>query len=329
MIVLMSCLAGLTLRDEGVDAARVHMNAVIKHNPDLSRYGDVPFRLLARNDLLLAAADGSRPSLPFSPRQTHLKPRAPILFMAGQSALRTMDLLPQACQGQAVVHTIFLKLHELGLLCDLDQATETDVRVLDSVMYCTEYHLCLAASVSGTQDISGPFDSVVLAAQLFASSSMRFTFHTWQSAPQPKTLRQLYTSLKQSERLLEEWEKHGRLESLLWVLFIGRSTARNLLLKREPWVSHLTDTGQSRNSESHTNTTLSFQKRIGSLGTDSVFFLGSFLVKKLQDVVRKLKINNADEFERVLRLFPWTEHFSAKDCEQTWNEIEPEDESCL
>ncbi|KAF1349698.1 hypothetical protein BDV97DRAFT_421513 [Delphinella strobiligena] len=168
---MMSCLAGLTLRDEGVDAARVHMDAVIKHNSDLSKYGDVPFRLLARNDLLLAAADGSRPSLPFCPRQTHLKPRASIIFMA--------------------------------------------------------------------------------------------------------------------------------------------------------------DTGQSRNPDSHTDTALKLHKRIDSAGPNSVFSLGSFLLEKLQDVVSKLKINNADEFKRVLRNFPWTEHFSAKDCDPTWKEIEPEDESCL
>lgn len=196
-------------------------------------------------------------------------------------------------------------------------------------MYCTEYHLCLAASISSRQYISSPFDSVVLAAQLFASSSMRFTFHTWQSAPQPKTLRQLCTSLKRPGRLLEEWENHGHLESLLWVLFIARSTARNLLLKREPWISHWTDTGQSRNPDSHTDTALKLHKRIDSAGPNSVFSLGSFLLEKLQDVVSKLKINNADEFKRVLRNFPWTEHFSAKDCDPTWKEIEPEDESCL
>ncbi|KAL1303774.1 hypothetical protein AAFC00_007111 [Neodothiora populina] len=321
LVVLMSCLVGLALHDEGLDAAQMHMDSIVRlvtEKDALSQIDRTAFRFIVRNDLRLTAARGydRRPMLPFIHRYPYPESNARIRQVAKHGAQQTMKLLPShpmyTTTQKAELHDLFIKLHEMTQLCDLDEPAPEDVNALEGVMYWIEYHMSTIFfeqqdhnnnnnknNNNNTRQASfNPLFTMVLAAQAFANSCMRFPYHTWQSTSQRRILRRLYDSLAMASTprqcctplpLTEEWVAANgsieSLESLLWVLSVAQSVVRRL-------------TGGVKDE-----------------------LAARRLLSQLNDTRAVLQIGDVKSFESFLRRFPWTERFSPKDCEVVWDDM--------
>lgn len=322
----MYCLSGVTLLDEGMKAATLHMNALIDvaaKSPDLSGYDGIAFLFIVRNDLRLAAAAFRKPVLPFCDRYAHLRPDVSLLSMASQLTLRTLKLSGRIYDDQAIIYETFYRLHQLALLCDLHEPSINDVRCLEGVMYWVDYHLCTLTSNEGlscSEVAFLPSTVVSIAAQLFAWSCLKFANHIWQTSSMKNVFRRLCRALLQRTTLLEDWQEHRQLESLLWVLFIAHGISHMTSPYYEAVVSRCREPSGKKKHVTRTLLTLGATVGIHDLAQDSPLSVEMLLVEKLREVITRLEIHDEAKFEEVLRLFPWTKHFSAECCKRAWEE---------
>lgn len=284
----------------------MHINAIVKlvaANSDLARFKDSVFQFITRNDLWHAFIACRKPILPFCRRHPHVEPDPTIIVTADYLAIRTTKLLPPSQFDHVTIYALVNKLHQLSLLCELASPSPSDVRALGAVMYWCEHHLStmiaeqanLRVTTAGESSFNA-FFVVLLTCQLSAWSCMRFTFHVWQSASQSSLLQRLCRALVSSGDLLQDWQIYGRLESLLWTLFIAHITLRNLSMTHQA-------------------------SSLKGFGHDRAAPTKFFLVTAMKKVVDKLKVSDVVEFRRVVRLFPCTEHCSATCFDQAWAEV--------
>lgn len=92
------------------------------------------------------------------------------------------------------------------------------------------------------------------------------------------------------EDLLFWWQSEGRLESLLWLLFVAWSLAGlECNNQRGEWMPSLHAT--------------------------------PWFMAKLKETVAALNLETKKDFEDTLRVFPWVDHFCEKNFQRAWEQI--------
>lgn len=107
-----------------------------------------------------------------------------------------------------------------------------------------------------------------------------------------QALNRLHEGLYKAEGLVRWWrdENGSNLESLLWVLFVAWGIARMACTNQyNVWMP-----------EHHAK--------------------GWFL-NRLQEVRRELGLVSKEEFETIMKMFPWVDHFCAESCEDAWKQM--------
>lgn len=303
-------------------------------NQDLSKFSDVHFDFLIRTDLRLAVVASSKPLLPFCPRNVHLEMDPDVLITTDHRALSNMNFLPKTRRDPIAVHAVFVNLHRLCALCDREDLGVDDVKVLDNLMYWTEYHLCTMVAegahhhrdgTNSTSRTMDAFHAVIVASQLFAWTCMKCTFHMWQADSLPLLLDRLCIVLKRPTDLVNEWLRQGPdtdvvhacahrspLQSLLWVLFTALSALKGVEARRQASQKPPAAIFSPQNSDS---TKGLLQASFSQASTRH------FLCVKMAEVVTRMKIQDRLDFERILRHFPTTKHYPPGIYEQTWLEL--------
>lgn len=295
-----SVQAVLSLAQRKFDASNAHAQAgrkLISRSPGLSTFRLLQWRHIVWNDLRLASAMLEQPLLPFSPRNASARLPSNLTDQAHVLALATNQLVPTSPRlSTKAAYDLFLGLHQICLALGMPLVEEKQTLAIENVYYGTAYQLCLMTADVRSID-PRPFsasDSLVLCAASFMWScvpsfvSYRIIFPSVVEIIQSQLLGQLYERLVHEVDLVGSWRDQARLESLLWVLFVGTIAANTTSSDNNPWMPQ-----PAR----------------------------PWFGKALREIMVELQVHSVGDLERALRLFPWATPFSSGDCRMLWNKV--------
>lgn len=248
LATLIANMAGLSLGDDGPEAALIHLKAAtkiaMKQTPGLFTFTEVQWRTLVWNDLRIAGASFTKPILPYAPRSLSANPPRAIGVESNRLAEISMSMMPEANFGDSAkqVYLVFQKLHTVCLIYDeRGPPTPPIIMAHMGAYHWLVHHLCALTSEKCVLDKSGSDLKMInftagagmlLAGQLFAWSCMPSQNHHKIHLPPNKSivevriLRVLIQGLREQtgNDLVYFWQSQMRLEALIWVLVIAGGT---------------------------------------------------------------------------------------------------------
>lgn len=238
-------MASLSLSDDGGDAALIHMKAAVGivhgKTEGLSLFTETEWRACVWADLRVASAAFRAPMLPYAPRNQWANPPEDLRLESHRLAELSMAMMPEVDFSieADTVHDIFQKLHQTCLIYDYQGRPSPPLMASHmNGFYWLEYQLCRLVSELCQLEGSGPEARVknftpgcamLLTTQLFAWSCMpsqivvKIHMPPYVNVVELRILRVLLRGLREQSEgdLASFWQKHSRLESLIWVLIFA------------------------------------------------------------------------------------------------------------
>lgn len=241
----------------------------------------VPFIHTTVNDLRLAAMTCQGTMIPMQIfRSPKYIPRR-LVKEAHYRSLATLAFFPSGLESTRL-HNIVRDVHKLSLLLDKEYAHDVDLEYAFHIAYGTQYRICDLAAIScrnaSQASFNGapiqPTDAVIFTMTMFTRTCLPSDLPKNMQRPsiscsiQVTLMRRVMDGLYPAVNLLEFWLDTGAsLECLLWIMFHGTATSLE-----------------------------------SSLGYELDWFYNG-----LRNVVESLGIGNRNDFERALKMFPWTQ----------------------
>jgi hypothetical protein len=219
--------------------------------------------------------------------------------MITSSILPALPSCAMAEHGPSGLYSFFNKLHQICLSNNIQTKPDKEiVLAVTNLFYC----VCYKTSVLVAQECDSsklgarlPAAALVLATQLFVLTCIPCQLHVKLYKSREKSLSEalcrdrLTALLLHSDDLISSWAASAPLESLLWILAVCAEWSR-----RSAVIDNVKSTVQL-----------------------------SRLLWYMRVVMTDLQITDKSGYERVLRMFPWTERLSVDMCDELWDLLHP------